>query len=167
MKKNLKNYDIGENQPLDYEVDNKKIKKSLKYPVVVLGLVIIGFIGYFGYTKLNPLSQEEQDKKDLMSAIKAVKKMMVIPTDDEPVFATVTDAESLREQQAFFTGAVNGDQLLLFPKSMKAIIYSPTRKMIVNVGPIQQPATTDISNQKTMDQIIENTTETTIGTDNQ
>ncbi|MEI9966550.1 MAG: hypothetical protein WDN67_02790 [Candidatus Moraniibacteriota bacterium] len=36
-----------------------------------------------------------------------------------------------------FTGSIDGDQLLVFPESRKAIIWSPTRKIIVNAGPIQ------------------------------
>ncbi|MCU0660002.1 MAG: hypothetical protein MUD00_00045 [Candidatus Pacebacteria bacterium] len=36
----------------------------------------------------------------------------------------------------FFKGAQKGDKLVVFPTTGKAIIYSPERDIIVNVGPV-------------------------------
>lgn len=116
---------------------------SKKRLLVLLGIVLVATASYGSYEKFFNLSDEERAQKELSAAVSAVSKYIVLPEGDEPVLATVTDAEAIIKQQTFFAGAVNGDQLLLFPKSMKAIIWSSSRKKIINVGPIQQ--STDIS----------------------
>ncbi len=107
--------------------------------MIVVVLIVSG--GYGVYEKYFHLTPEEIAKKELAAAVEAVSGHMILPEGDEPVLATVTDAETLIKQQAFFAGAVNGDQLLLFPRNVKAILYSPSRNKIVNVGPIQQSDT--------------------------
>ena len=100
-------------------------------------IILIIAAAIIGYIVLNTKTPEEKAAAELASAVAAVGKLMILPKGDEPVLASVTDAEALIKQQAFFTGSVNGDQLLLYPKNLKAVIYSPSRHMIVNVGPIQ------------------------------
>lgn len=65
-----------------------------------------------------------------------VGKHMLLPVNDEPVIATVDDPVALIKQQAFFTGSVKGDVVLIFPKTQRAVLYSPSRNKIVNAGPI-------------------------------
>lgn len=120
-----------------------KIKRSLALlgrhrMVFIVSLFIVLGVGYGVYGKYFHLTDAERAQKELVAAIEAVGKLMVLPQGDEPVLATVTDAEALIKQQAFFSGSINGDQLLLFPKNMKAIIYSPSREKIINAGPIEQ-----------------------------
>ncbi len=103
---------------------------------VVLTLIMLG--GYLIYQKYFNLTPAEKAQKELAAAVEAVSRHIILPQGDQPVLATVTDAKTLISQQAFFAGAVNGDQLLLFPGSLKAVLYSPSRNVIVNVGPIQQ-----------------------------
>lgn len=105
---------------------------------VILVLIIFVGGGYMVYQKYFHLTPAEKAQKELAAAIAAVSKHMMLPEGDQPVLATVTDAKTLMSQQAFFTGAVNGDELLLFPRSLKAVLYSPSRNIIVNTGPIQQ-----------------------------
>ncbi len=103
--------------------------------LVIIMLIIAAAI--IGYIVLNTKTPEEKAAAELAAVVAAVDELIILPEGDEPVLATVTDAEALIAQQAFFAGAVNGDQLLLFPKNAKAVIYSPSRHIIVNVGPIQ------------------------------
>lgn len=107
---------------------------------LAIAIIIIVALGYGVYDKYFHLTDEEIAKKELAAAIVDISDLIILPQGDEPVLATVTDAEALIKQQAFFSGSVNGDQLLLFPKNMKAVIYSPTRNIIVNAGPIEQQA---------------------------
>lgn len=108
----------------------------------LIALVIIVALAVLAYLALGTKSPEEQAREELAAAVAAVGQLMVLPEGDEPVLATVTDAETLTKQQAFFSGAVNGDQLLLFPKNLKAVIYSPSRNKIINAGPIEQSVDT-------------------------
>lgn len=126
-----------------------KLKYIFSFKFVLLAVVFVGVaIGGY-YIFFNKQTPEEKAREELATAVLAVSKYMVLPEGDEPVLAVVTDAETLIKQQAFFTGAVNGDQLLLFPKNMKAIIWSPSRNKIINVGPIeqQQPAAVAVNDQ--------------------
>lgn len=104
----------------------------------LIALVIIAALAVWAYFTLGNKTPEEKAQEELAAAIAAVGQLMILPEGDEPVLATVTDAEALIKQQAFFSGAVNGDQLLLFPKNLKAVIYSPSRGKIINAGPIEQ-----------------------------
>ena len=73
---------------------------------------------------------------DTKSVIISVSKLMMVPQGDDPIVYEIKDPASLQSQQAFFAGSIVGDQLLVYPKSAKAIIYSPSRNLIVNVGPM-------------------------------
>lgn len=118
---------------------NKLTTRRRVVALVILVLVILG--GYIVYQKYFHLTPAEKAQKELAAAVVAVSKHIILPEGDQPVLATVTDAKTLIAQQAFFAGAVNGDELLLFPRSLKAVLYSPSRNIIVNTGPIQQSQT--------------------------
>ncbi len=104
--------------------------------LVVLAVIVLG--GNFIYQKYFNLTSAQKAQKELLTVVAAVSRLMILPEGGEPVLASVIDADTLKKQQAFFGKAVNGDQLLLFPKNAEAILYSPSRNLIVNVGPIQQ-----------------------------
>ena len=111
------------------------IFRSRKKLIIILILILAAcIIGYAALTKQTP---EQKAAKELAAAEVAVGKLMILP-DGQPILATVTDADSLKKQQAFFSKAQNGDELLLFPQSLQAVLYSPSRNVIVNVGPVQQ-----------------------------
>ncbi len=57
-----------------------------------------------------------------------------------PQFATVSDVTKLRNQ-TFFAKAQNGDKVLIYPVAHMAILYRPSTKKIISVGPIniQEP----------------------------
>lgn len=114
----------------------KFITKRRVVAMAAVMLIILG--GYFVYEKYFNLTPAEKAKKELAAAVAGVSKLIILPQGDEPVLATVTDAKTLIAQQAFFAGSENGDQLLLFPRNLKAVLWSPSRNVIVNVGPIQQ-----------------------------
>lgn len=134
----------------DSELENTRQSPSSRLPKikVALGVVMVLLLGYYMLsdsktTVTNTAAGEstEQAAADLAEVVASVGRHMSLPGDDEPVLAEVTDADALKAQQAFFADAVNGDKLLLFPKSLKAIIYSPSRDLIINAGPIEQGAT--------------------------
>ena len=76
---------------------------------------------------------EQAQIKDLVAK---VGKLIILPIGEDPVVATINDAASLMKDQAFYKGSENGDVVLVYQKASKAIVYSPDRNVIVNVGPI-------------------------------
>ncbi len=68
-------------------------------------------------------------------AKKAIGKLMVLPEGEEPTLATIADITKL-EGQPFFSKAQNGDQILIYMTSRKAILYRPSLGKIIDVGPL-------------------------------
>ena len=111
--------------------------------------VVIGAGAFWALNKtmmkstVSPVSQVAQNQvKDLIAK---VGKLVLLPTGEEPVIATINDAAGLTKQQPFYKGSQNGDVVLVYQKAAKAIVYSPERNIIVNVGPVvlqDQPSTT-------------------------
>ncbi len=131
----------NENEP------SASFPKRKKMTALIM-ILVFAAVSYGVYQKYFNLTDAERAQKDLNKAVSSISRHILLPQGDQPVLATVTDAGALIKQQAFFAGAKNGDQLLLFPRSLKAIIYSPSRDMIVNVGPIQQPSATVAGNDQ-------------------
>lgn len=119
----------------------KKVKMT---PVIIIAIVVLA-IAYYAYTKFGGSSiinsNSDQNSVPLSSSDPseiraAVSKLMLLP-EGEPAVFDITNPELMAKQQAFFAGAIAGDKLLMFATSGKAIIWSPSRGIIVNSGPIQ------------------------------
>jgi hypothetical protein len=65
--------------------------------------------------------------------VRKVGKLMVLPVG-QPQMVVVQDANQIKAQQLFFKNAENGDIVLVYADT--AILYSPTRNKIINVGPV-------------------------------
>lgn len=136
------------------EVKSRSFMSGWIFKLIVLVLVIaIGFVGwkYFGakdtQTPVSPAqSQSSGDpatdkaaqaemEKATAELLASVGQLILLP-DEKPNFATILDAKKLIAEQPFYAGSENGDQLIIYPKAQKAIIYSPTKKILVNVGPV-------------------------------
>lgn len=111
--------------------------------VLFVALLLLGGWAYYQKARIASGVQSEAKKltdseqKALVSEYLAqVGRHMIIPQNDEPVVATVDDPSALIKQQAFFAGSLKGDVVLIFPKTQRAILYSPSRNKIVNAGPV-------------------------------
>lgn len=104
--------------------------------ITVVALVLVGAVAtsvYF-YKKSNSNPQEDA-VKELASTVKAVGRHLVLPADESPTMATVSDPEKLKDQP-FFAKAQKGDKVLIYSNAQKAILYNPTEDKIVEVAPI-------------------------------
>lgn len=125
---------------------NKEGDLNLKNTILILLLfaLLCGFAWYFyAYKKaqkeisylteqmqVNQMSKEEVDQ-----LLEEVSKLMILPEDQgEPMIATIKDVELLKKNEPFYVNAQNGDKLIIYQD--RAIIYSPARHKIVNVGPV-------------------------------
>ena len=131
-----------------------KVNKMKAFPFIIwfiLGLVLgAGSIfTYNTYLVKNPVKATNQlEQAQIKELITKVGKLIILPTGEEPVVATINDASALIKDQVFYKGSKNGDIVLVYQKASKAIVYSPERNLIVNVGPIflqDQTAKTTIS----------------------
>jgi len=116
---------------------------SYKLVIIVIG-IIVGILGTLSYIQMFGIPSQKvlqniskaEEAKVLQEVIEKVSKLIVLPKGEEPVMATITDADALVKEQLFYTGSQNGDVVLMYQKALKAIIYSGERNIIVNVGPI-------------------------------
>ena len=110
--------------------------------VLIIALAGVATWSYYNYyqaqqklAKLEtPEGQKELAEQETSILMDKIRRHMVLPDDEQPTVATVTDVNVLKENQPFFKNAENGDKVLVYVKDRKAIIYSPSKDVVVNVG---------------------------------
>ncbi len=102
-------------------------------PVAGVIVVVLGLGAYFGVRHFIPSADKAHS--DMERAVASVGKLMLLPEGETPTYGTVTDAEKLKKQ-TFFAQTKNGDQVLIYEKTKLSILYRPSLKKIVNVGPL-------------------------------
>ena len=73
--------------------------------------------------------------KERIEILTKVSTHIVLPKDEVPTLATVSDPEQLKKYP-FFTNAEKGDKVLIYSLAKKAILYRPTGDKIVEIAPI-------------------------------
>lgn len=147
-----------------YEDETKTSNSALsKFIFVLLFLAVAsGFAWYFykyqnAKQEINFLSsiegQQKANKQEVEEILKRVGQLILLPKDEMPTMATIEDAQTLASEQAFFENAQNGDKVLIY--SNKALVYSPARNLLVNVGPVyfQNQAVPDEENVQNIEPI--------------
>lgn len=115
-------------------------KSKLLVPVVVILLLIIG-VGGLVLSKNKQVvkpqdaqnNQQKTPEQETKSLIEEIQKLIDIPTDEQAISLTVTDAVKL-QAQPFFKKAKNGDKVLYYPASRRAILYDPAAKRVLDIG---------------------------------
>ena len=102
--------------------------------------IISGFTIYIwrgsDFVGFNNASNESKEKTNEAKILVAeISKFLILPTDEEPTVATVSDLTAL-QNQPFFSNAKIGDKVLIYSKSKKAILYNPILKKIIEIAPI-------------------------------
>jgi hypothetical protein len=110
----------------------------LKVLNVLVILALAGAAGYY-FKKYDNLKNSTPDKIQQAQTdeyIKAVGKLYSLPKNEKPDVATVKDKEALKKQYPFFDQAENGDVVLIYKDAKLAILYRPSTKQLVKVGPV-------------------------------
>ncbi|MBL8121464.1 hypothetical protein JNM87_01810 [Candidatus Saccharibacteria bacterium] len=109
---------------------------------LLIGIIIILLVGMSFYFYHRSRQAELQLSGDttaaqvaVTKAVKKVSKHMILPTDEKPTLATVSDVTKVNDQP-FFTHAKNGDQVLVYTQTRKAILYRPSVDRVVEVAPL-------------------------------
>lgn len=106
---------------------------------VIIGVLTLATIGAGGaaayfYNQLQ-VDPEAQVQEEVDQLVERVGKLFVLPEDERPTVATISDIERLREQP-FFARGKNGDRVLIYTSARKAILYDPVANKIVEVAPL-------------------------------
>lgn len=112
-------------------------KHSVFLPsILAAALVITLSVGVYYYIQYqnakNVLGSSSKAANDAAELVKKVGKLIELPSGENPTIATVSDIKKLKGQ-AFFAHAKNGDKVLIYQKSKKAILYNPATNKIVEV----------------------------------
>ena len=115
--------------------------KKIFLPLLIL-LIVLGALGTsFYFYKQNQDTQKllkdpsAATKEEVKTVTAALSKFMDLPTDEEPQVATVLDKEKVKDQP-FFAKAENGDKVIIYSKSGKAILFRPSTGRIIDIAPI-------------------------------
>lgn len=113
-----------------------KVQRIVLAALAVLVLILGGsnIYIYRKYSKLqeNPqkVAQETVDK-----LVAQVSNFILLPQNETPTVATVTDPSKLKDQP-FFTNAKEGYKVLIYTNARKAIMFDPINNKIIEVAPI-------------------------------
>ncbi len=126
--------------------EKKTGRKFLPILLVIIFLLLAGGFawaikGYFDLkNKLEQASLSQNETNNTLEENKVllekVGKLIVLPADEEPTIATITDASALKAEQQFYRDAEDGYKVIIYMQAKKAIIYDESRNILVNVGPI-------------------------------
>jgi hypothetical protein len=116
--------------------------KTILLILAAVFLVLI-ILACFAFWRLQALKKDPRLKEtsaktaqeETKALINKIGQLLVLPEGEEPVIATVTDPEQLKDQ-VFFTKAKRGDKVLIYTNAKKAILYDPVANKILEVAPL-------------------------------
>lgn len=113
---------------------------------ILTGVIVIAGVGgyLFYYSSKNSAAKPPQEAAEMVVA--EVGKLIDLPTGEEPAVATVTDITKLASQP-FFQKAKNGDKVLIYANSKKAILYDPIAKKVIDIAPINSSPSAQVAYQ--------------------
>ncbi len=106
-------------------------RRKVAYAILIL-LVLLGGWIFFGAPGA---SSEESAREEVEALVQEVGALIELPKDEQPTVATVTDPAFLKGQE-FFKNALVGDKVLIYPVARKALLYSPSKRKLIEVVPI-------------------------------
>jgi hypothetical protein len=127
----------------------KRSRKTLNFSLVIVVIIGIGALPYFNDFKFNKyfgndidiITNDTPDESvgaavnSVEDIIKRVGRLVVLPQDEKPTVATVSDLDKL-QGQPFFSQAKIGDKVLIYANARKAILYDPLADKVINVAPL-------------------------------
>lgn len=122
---------------------NKKLFKNKKFIfglilVVIILVAIVTPVRTKILSLVNPQTKTSQ-AKEIDKLLHDVGKIVLLPSDETPTVATVSDITKL-EDQPFFRNAKNGDKVIIYAGIRKAILYRPSLKKVIEMSTIAEGA---------------------------
>ena len=115
-------------------------QKFINIVILIVAIVAVILSGYFYYQLHNLKSPQALTSKETMDLVSKVSKLYLVPADETPTVATVSDPEILKNQ-SFFIRSLKGDKVLIYAQAGKAILYRPSADKIVEVASISNGST--------------------------
>lgn len=111
-----------------------KLNVHLRNPswLIVVLLLLVSIFLFVQYHDAKQKLQSNDVAKTNQQMLSKLEKVVVLPANETPTFATVKDVTALKKQSSFFNSAKNGDKLIVYSKENKALLYRPSTNVIVN-----------------------------------
>lgn len=115
---------------------------SKKFPIAGLSVVVLVLSGAFFVWQAKArgffprFSGNSESVSSTNAIVAKVARLVAVPAGEVPLVGTVTNAAALRVDQDFFAAAENGDVVLVYARYQRAVLYRPSRDILVNMGPI-------------------------------
>lgn len=105
--------------------------------ILVVLLVLLAAGAAYLFMQVSALKQDPDAlaRKEAEELVAVVGKLILLPKDELPTVATVSDPTKLAGQ-AFFAKAKVGDKVLLYPNARKAYLFDPEANRVLEVAPI-------------------------------
>lgn len=126
------------------EVKRKPKGRKIFWLIFLLTLAGLVYSQYQLYILKNPNYQQKLAQEQIQATVDKVSKLMILPKE-LPQVLVLQDVAKIKAQQPFFKDAEDGDQVLIY--SSTAIVYSPSKNKIVNVGPVTRDPQQGTSSQ--------------------
>ena len=109
----------------------KTFQKIPKVALKIVGVLLLAVVAFLVYRYR--LKAGINESMNAQAVEKRISVFMDLPTDEDPVFATVSDVEKINSQK-FFAKAQNGDKVLVYNKNKKAILYRWSTNKLIEVS---------------------------------
>ena len=141
-----------------FRATGKQIKRFIKFirknpfKTLLVIAVLVG-LGWFGNEYMNTKDQIKQltnpktaGQTEVQIITNDVKQVLDLPKNEEPTLATVSDITKLKNQ-TFFKNAQNGDKVLIYVKSGRALLYRPVENKVIEYSAVNLQSTKEPSSQ--------------------
>jgi hypothetical protein len=110
-------------------------KKAIPMLVVIL-VILVAAAGYL-FMQITSMKKDPDAaaRAEAEALVLQVEKLILLPKDEIPTVATVSDPTKLADQ-AFFAKAKVGDKVLLYTNAKKAYLFDPKANRILEVAPL-------------------------------
>lgn len=117
----------------------QKLIRSKYFPFAVI--LILAFLPALYFYNQNRITQRRlndpntANQEVINEVVKKVKRHILLPSDEQPTLASVSDINKVKDQP-FFQNAQNDDKVLVYTNARKAILYRPSKDIIIEVAPL-------------------------------
>jgi len=136
-------------QPPAPENKERPLKNRLRRPPayknwkkIIGGLVLAALVAWLAYGYITTRNQLEQARSPAAAGqsqtqqlVNKVGQLVDLPQGEIPAIATVNDASKLKNQ-AFFANAKDGDKVLIYSKTGKAVLYRPSTNRVIEYSKV-------------------------------
>ena len=103
------------------------------FALLAIMIVALSLTSFYFYQKSKGANNAANT--EIQSLVKEVAVLVVVPIDETPTLATVSDPSALKGQ-AFFVDAIEGDKVLIYTNAKKAVLYRPSINKVINIAPL-------------------------------